>query len=665
MVDPKANDLMERIVSLCKRKGLVFQSSEIYGGINGFWDYGPLGAELKRNVKDYWWRVMTRLRDDVVGLEATIIMHPKIWEASGHTTTFADPMVDCLLTKKRYRADQIDPQSGVVYHYSGARDNAKWTKFLKTLPQAMHKGITECTEKYKPFYDNSAKQSKEALEIAKRYQDEYQQPGHFNLDVLCVWLDESEKNGRETFSVLLPEGKHPEYARQAAKNFYKQRGLSDPYLLGEHTEEVQNSTRYNPENGSLLTEPRMFNLMFKTYVGPVESAENVAYLRPETAQAIFAQFKTVAEVSRQKVPFGICQIGKAFRNEINPRNFTFRSREFEQMELEFFIRPDEVVEAIAGSVARPEGAGHPGQPQPNWGWQMWHKYWVEERLAFYEEIGLPRASLVEYWQKPEELAHYARATVDILYKFPFSKRDAKGELAGEELEGVAARSDFDLSQHQRFSGKAMTVFDEELKTAWAKLEEGKKTALAARYLENRRAYLIKANEPAERAERQAREETSALANGSYVPHVIEPSAGVDRLALALICNAYCEDEAPDEKGKLEKRIVMRLSPRIAPVKVAVFPLLKNRPELVAKALQVRDLLRPLMTVYYDDGGAIGRRYRRQDEAGTPFGVTIDFDTLGEQGESLKDTVTLRDRDTMKQTRVNINELPTLLQERIR
>jgi glycyl-tRNA synthetase len=358
-------------------------------------------------------------------------------------------------------------------------------------------------------------------------------------------------------------------------------------------------------------------------------------------------------------------MGKAFRNEINPRNFTFRSREFEQMELEFFIRPDEAVEAIAGSVAQPDGAGHPGAPQANWGWQMWHKYWVEERLAFYEEIGLPRASLVEYWQKPEELAHYARATVDILYKFPFSKRDAKGELAGEELEGVAARSDFDLSQHQRFSGKAMTVFDEELKTAWAKLEEGKKTALAARYLENRRAYLIKANEPAERAERQAREETSALANGSYVPHVIEPSAGVDRLALALICNAYCEDEAPDEKGKLEKRVVMRFSPRIAPVKVAVFPLLKNRPELVAKALQVRDLLRPLMTVYYDDGGAIGRRYRRQDEAGTPFGVTIDFDTLGEQGESLKDTVTLRDRDTMKQTRVNINELPTLLQERIR
>jgi glycyl-tRNA synthetase len=428
---------------------------------------------------------------------------------------------------------------------------------------------------------------------------------------------------------------------------------------------VQNSTRYNPENGSLLTEPRLFNLMFKTYVGPVESAENVAYLRPETAQAIFAQFKNVAEVSRQKIPFGICQIGKAFRNEINPRNFTFRSREFEQMELEFFIRPDEAVEAICGNVAGPAGAGHPGAPQPNWGWQMWHQYWVEERLSFYENIGLPRTSLVEYWQKPEELAHYARATVDILYKFPFSKRDEKGELMGEELEGVAARSDFDLSQHQRFSGKATTVFNDELKIAWSKLDDAKKAALTERYFQSRRNYLVKTNEPPDRAEKQAREEAAALANGIYVPHVIEPSAGVDRLALALICNAYCEDEAPDDKGKMEKRVVMRFHPRIAPVKIAVFPLLKNRPELVAKAMEVRDLLRPIMTVFYDDAGAIGRRYRRQDEAGTPFGVTVDFDTLGEKGAELKDTVTLRDRDTMKQTRVKIDALPTLLLERIR
>jgi glycyl-tRNA synthetase len=405
--------------------------------------------------------------------------------------------------------------------------------------------------------------------------------------------------------------------------------------------------------------------MFKTYVGPVESAENLAWLRPETAQAIFAQFKNVLEVSRQKVPFGICQIGKAFRNEINPRNFTFRSREFEQMELEFFIRPDEAVEAICGHVAKPAGPGHPGKPQPDWGWQIWHQYWVEERLRFYENIGLPRSSLVEYWQKPEELAHYARATVDILYKFPFSKRDANGELAGEELEGIAARSDFDLSQHQRFSGKSMAVYDEDLKTAWTKLPEAKKTELSERYYTSRLKYLIKTAVPAADAERQARQEAAGLAKGNYVPHVIEPSAGVDRLALALISNAYCEDQAPDEKGNLESRVVMRFHPRIAPVKVAVFPLLKNKPALVAKALEVRDLLRPHMAVFYDEAGAIGRRYRRQDEAGTPFGVTIDFDTLGEQGPDLKDTVTLRDRDTMKQHRVKLNDLLPILSEKVR
>jgi glycyl-tRNA synthetase len=601
MVEPKVNDIMERIVSLCKRRGFIFQSSEIYGGINGFWDYGPLGAELKRNLKDFWWRAMTQKRDDVVGLEATIIMHPKIWEASGHTTTFADPMVDCLLTKKRFRADQVEAMSGVAYHYTGAEEG-----------------------------------------------------GPENL-----------KTSAEPYSVLLTPGKNPESARKTARQFYQQRGIAEARLLGERTEKVEDSIRFNPENGSLLTEPRLFNLMFKTCVGPVENAENTAYLRPETAQAIFAQFKNVAEVSRQKVPFGICQIGKAFRNEINPRNFTFRSREFEQMELEFFIRPDEVVEAICGSVARPSGAGHPGEPQANWGWEMWHKYWVEERLAFYESIGLPRTSLVEYWQKADELAHYARATVDILYKFPFSKRNASGELMGEELEGVAARSDFDLSQHQRFSGKSMGVFDEELKVVWAKLDEATKTTLSTRYFESRRNYLVKTNEPMEKAETQARQEAAGLAKGSYIPHVIEPSAGADRMALAVICNAYCEDSAPDENGKMETRTVLRFHPRIAPVKVAIFPLLKNKPELVKKALEVRDLLRPQMTVFYDDAGAIGRRYRRQDEAGTPFGVTIDFETLGEQGPELQDTVTLRDRDTMKQTRVKIVDLPAMLLERMR
>lgn len=542
MAEPKTADLMEKIVSLCKRRGFIFQSSEIYGGLNGFWDYGPLGAELKRNIKECWWRSMTQRRDDVVGLDASIIMHPRIWEASGHTSTFSDLMVDCLLTKKRFRADQIEPQSGTAYFYTGATDAV------------------------------SGKESKDA------------------------------------FSVLIPHGKPPESARKAASQFYRERGLEQPNLLGERTEQVQNSTHYNPDNGSLLTEPRPFNLMLKTYVGPVESADNVSYLRPETAQAIFVQFKNTLEVSRQKVPFGICQIGKAFRNEINPRNFTFRSREFEQMELEFFIRPDEVVQKWAGSVAGlGAGATALDSPQPNWGWELWHKYWVEQRMSWYESIGLGRDTLVEYWQKKEELAHYAKATVDILYKFPFGT---------QELEGIAARGDFDLTQHQKFSGKSMEYFDEETRA-------------------------------------------------KYVPHVIEPSAGVDRLALALICSAYCEDQAPDDKGKMETRVVMRFHPRIAPIKVAVFPLLKNKPALVEKAKQVRDLLRPHMSVFYDEAGAIGRRYRRQDEAGTPFGVTIDFETLGEQGADLKDTVTLRDRDSMKQERVKIDELAPRLIEKIR
>jgi glycyl-tRNA synthetase len=386
----------------------------------------------------------------------------------------------------------------------------------------------------------------------------------------------------------------------------------------------------------------------------VESADNLSYLRPETAQAIFAQFKNVLETSRQKLPFGISQMGKAFRNEINPRNYTFRSREFEQMELEFFIKPDEAVEAICGSVAKPADPGHPGEPQPNWGWQMWHQYWVEERIAYYKSIGLPRETLEEYWQKPEELAHYARATVDLLFKFPFGT---------QELEGIAARSDFDLSQHQRFSGKSMVVFDEDLKAAWPKLADAKKTELSARYLEARQKYLTKMGETAEKAEKQAREDADALGKGYYIPHVIEPSAGVDRLALALICNAYGEDQAPDEKGKMESRVVMKFHPRIAPIKVAA--LLKNKPELVAKAKAVRDLLRPHMSVFYDEAGAIGRRYRRQDEAGTPFGVTIDFDTLGEKGPELQDTVTLRDRDSMKQERVKISDLLTRLLPQVR
>jgi glycyl-tRNA synthetase len=545
MAEVKEIPLMEKIVALCKRRGFIYPSSEIYGGINGFWDYGPLGAELKRNVKELWWRAMTRMRDDVVGLDATIIMHPQIWKASGHVDTFSDPMVDCKTCKGRFRADQLDEIP---------------------CPQKPSKTVAQC-------------------------------PG--------------EK-----------------------------------------------------------TPPRAFNLMFQTYVGPVQDESALAYLRPETAQAIFAQFKNVLETSRQKVPFGIAQIGKAFRNEVTPRNYTFRSREFEQMELEYFIKPDEAVEAICGRVATVEelaARGGPAEPQPDWGWQAWHKYWVEERIRFYENIGLPRETLVEYWQKPEELAHYARATVDILFKFPFSKRNERGELIGEELEGIAARSDFDLSQHERYSGKPMRVFDEELRAAWARLDPARQQALWQRYYEHRKNYLTRTARPGEtpeQIERAAREDADAFAKGHYIPHVIEPSAGVDRLVLALICHAYCEDQMPDEKGHPETRVVLKFHPRVAPIKAAVLPLVRNKPELVRKALEIRDLLRPHLNVFYDDAGAIGRRYRRQDEAGTPFCITVDFDTLGEKGLELKDTVTVRYRDDGRQERLRIEALLPWLLERV-
>ena len=445
MSDAKPANLMDKIVALCKRRGFVFQSSEIYGGINGFWDYGPMGAELKRNVRDAWWNDTVRRRTDVVGIDGTIITHPRVWEASGHVTSFSDPMVDCKKCKGRWRADQ--------------------------LPE------TKC-----------------------------------------------------------PEGGPHDY-----------------------------------------TEARQFNLMFESHAGPVKDESNKVYLRPETAQVIFVQFQNVLSVSRQKIPFGIAQIGKAFRNEINPRNFTFRSREFEQMELEFFIKP--------GTDAD------------------WHKTWVAERLKWYETIGLPANKLSVYEYKKEELAHYASACVDVMFAFPFGV---------QELEGIAARGNFDLSQHQKFSGKSMEYFDDETKE-------------------------------------------------KFIPHVVEPSAGVDRICLALICAAYTEEEvAPGDI-----RIVMKFAPRIAPVKVAVFPLLRNKPPLVEKARQVFALLQPNFTTEWDDRGNIGKRYRYQDEQGTPWCVTVDFDTLGEKGPELLDTVTLRDRDTMQQTRVKIADLIPLIAGKLR
>ena len=439
---------MEKIVSLCKRRGFIFQSSEIYGGLNGCWDYGPLGVELKRNVKDYWWRVMVRERDDVVGMDGAILMSRAVWKASGHEETFSDPMVDCRTCKARLRADQLPEKNGI-----------------KQCPNC---------------------------------------------------------------------------------------------------------------GGKDLTEPRAFNLMFKTYIGATEDETSVTYLRPETAQSIFVQFKNVLDTARKKLPFGIAQIGKAFRNEINPRNYIFRSREFEQMELEYFCREEEGMK--------------------------WLEYWKDERIKFYENIGISRDKLHVLTVPDADRAFYSKGTYDIEYDFPFGR---------QELEGVAYRTDYDLKQHQEASGKPLDYFDEETKQR-------------------------------------------------FIPHVVEPSAGVDRTVLALLCNAYDEESITDEKGKSETRIVMRFHPRMAPVKVGVFPLLKNNEQLVAKAREIQAALRAHMNIFYDETGAIGRRYRRQDEAGTPFGLTVDFETLGEKDASLLDTVTLRHRDSMKQERVKISELLSVL-----
>ena len=578
---------MEKIVSLCKRRGFIFQSSEIYGGIGGFWDYGPLGAELKRNLRDTWWRAMTRDRDDIVGLDATIIMHPSVWKASGHVDTFADMMRECTLTNKRVRADHVEPQGGSIMRFTGAK-----------APNAN---------------------------------------GGWQLD--------------RPITVLMKQGEHIESFRKRVQVLVAQNAgatAGKPEEIELHGEErtgvVEASVDFHPETGGLLNDARPFNLMLKTFIGPTATEDDVAYLRPETAQAIFAQFKNVCDSSRVKIPFGIGQIGKAFRNEVTPKNFTFRSREFEQMELEFFIRPDEAVRLIHGSVAAWNEGADLSQPKPDWGWELWHRYWLSQRTAYYASIGLGAEDLAYAWQTKEDLAHYACACVDILYKFPFGT---------DELEGIAARGSFDLTQHQTHSGKQLEYFDEELKTACDAITAEQKAA----FIEQSHARRLRP----ETTKEEITGFCEKLFKGLYVPHVIEPSAGLDRLALAILANAFEEEEVTDEKGKTETRTVLHFHPRVAPVKVGIFPLLKNKPELVAKAREIVALLRPHMNVFYDETGAIGRRYRRQDEVGTPYGITVDFDTLGEEKPELKGTVTLRERDSMQQTRVPIAEiLPFLL-----
>ncbi len=501
---------MDAIVALAKRRGFIFQSSEIYGGFNGFFDYGPLGAELKKNIRDCWWNDMVRRRDDVVGIETSIIMHPKVWEASGHVAGFTDPLVDCKVSKQRYRADQLFFSPVVV---TGADGVAQTVGYVSAL------------ESEKTTADLQA-------------------------------AAESFKRKKALQGTLAPV---------VAKDFTEAR--EDEYAL------IPSPATGEP--GS-LTAPRSFNMMFQTNVGAMTDASSVAYLRPETAQGMFVDFKSVVDTGRVKLPFGIAQIGKSFRNEITPRNFIFRSREFEQMEMEYFISEDA-------------------------DWATAHREWIEWCKSWLLSIGLPASHLSEYDHPKAKLAFYSKGTTDIMFRYPFGV---------QELWGIAARGNYDLNQHATASGKPMEYFDEASKK-------------------------------------------------KFVPHVIEPAVGVDRILLAVLCAGYAEEDVTDEKGNVEKRTVLRLSPRIAPIKVAVFPLLKNKDALVGRAKELYAKLKRKYAVFYDEAGNIGKRYRRQDEIGTPWCVTIDFDTIEKDG-----TFTLRERDAMTQKRITEAELFALLDEKV-
>ncbi|WP_329103250.1 glycine--tRNA ligase [Micromonospora sp. NBC_01699] len=453
-------DRIDAVVSLAKRRGFVFPSSEIYGGTRSAWDYGPLGVELKENVRRQWWRNMVQQRDDVVGLDSAVILARDVWAASGHLEAFVDPLTECQSCHKRFRADHLE----------------------------------------------------EAFEA---------------------------RNGRPPTSLA----------------------------------EINCS---NCGNKGTFTEPRMFNGLMKTHLGPVESDEGLHYLRPETAQGIFVNFANVMTSARKKPPFGIAQVGKSFRNEITPGNFIFRTREFEQMEMEFFVEP--------GSD------------------EQWHEFWLRERWNWYLDLGLSESNLRLFEHPKEKLSHYSKRTVDIEYKFMF------GGTEFSELEGIANRTDFDLTTHSKHSGVDLSYFDQEKGERW-------------------------------------------------MPYVIEPAAGLTRAVLAFLLEAYDEDEAPNTKGGVDKRTVLRFDPRLSPVKVAVLPLSRN-PELSPKARDLSAALRKRWVVEFDDSQAIGRRYRRQDEIGTPFCVTIDFDTLNDNA------VTVRNRDTMLQERVSLDQVENYLIERL-
>jgi glycyl-tRNA synthetase len=515
---------MEKIVSLCKRRGFIFPSSEIYGGLNGAWDYGPLGVELKRNLKQAWWDDMVTHHDEtavpsgapgaygMVGLDSALLMNPKVWEASGHVGGFSDPMVDDRETRARYRADQL---AVFRLEFVGA-DGATRVIDSDLFAAPGEVGKTPDAELIEPHRKRIASLQKAHAGATLRI-------------------------------ASVPSALHDEQLRAKV------------WAPGASA-------------AGTLTAPRAFNLMFKTHVGALEDNSSVTYLRPETAQGIFVNFKNVFDTARVRIPFGIGQIGKAFRNEINPRNFTFRSREFEQMEIEFFCRAAEA-------------------PQ-------WYEYWRKRRFDWYIDLGMRRENLHLREHESSELAHYAAGCADVEYDFPFGR---------SELEGIANRTDFDLRQHMQLSGKDLRYFDDQ------------------------------------ESDPEARR---------YLPHVIEPSAGADRGTLAFLCDAYNEDEVGGEA-----RTVLKLHPRLAPIKAAVFPLVK-KDGMPERALEIYRGLKRRFNVFYDEKGAIGRRYRRQDEAGTPYCITVDGET------ATAGTVTVRERDSCEQVRVGVTEVAELLSDKL-
>jgi len=561
---------MDQLVALCRRRGFLFQSSEIYGGLNGFWDYGPLGVELKRNIREAWWRDMVSAHNEqivpagapsafeMVGLDCTIIMHPQVWKCSGHYDLFHDMMQTCRQCKKLFRADHVG-------------EMLKESEWVKSLALAMDFGPTD---------DLLTVKSEDLLRGAKT-KGRKLAPGLAVVrkpEVTLSWLAERiEKEPNKPLSTA-------QLLQFLATEQLAATGLQIPC----------------PACGGDLTEPREFNLMFETYSGAVRDESSKVFLRPETAQGIFVNFKNVLDSTRVRLPFGIGQIGKSFRNEITPRNFTFRSREFEQMEIEFFC--------------------HPGTSR------AWYQYWRDRRYRWYTELGLAGERLRLRDHEAAELSHYSCGTADIEYAFPFLP---PGEFG--ELEGIAHRGDFDLRSHSE--GKLVRQGDDLV------VELGPD------------------GKPKHRGSGKDLTYFDDQSTERYLPHVIEPAAGADRATLAFLCEAYQEDAAPDEKGVPTARVFLKFHPRLAPIKAAVFPLVKKdgMPEI---AREIYGELKSRFNVFYDEKGAVGRRYRRQDEIGTPFCITVDGQTLSDG------TVTIRDRDTLKQWRVHKKDCLAELGQRI-